>query len=373
MAARNGHERMTRSRIALCHEWITTFGGSEQVAQRIAAVLGVRDVYTFAARAALARELFPDQRVHVHPWGSGRWGREHWRRLLPVMPYAWSHLELDRYDAVVTSAHSCVNAIRLPESVPLISYCHTPMRYAWQWRSELGRVPIPLRPLWPAVASWFRRADRRWARNVTRFIVNSRHVADRLRDAYGREADVVYPPVDTTYWTPAEDRARSDAFLVAGRLVAYKRVDVAIRAADAAGVRLVVAGGGPELRRLRRAASPNIRFVVDPSREDLRELYRRARAVVNPGVEDFGMTMVEAQACATPILAFARGGATEAVVDGVTGTLYTDPRPEALAAALRSFDPEVYDATAIRAQALQFDAARFDEEIARIVGEVLRS
>jgi glycosyltransferase involved in cell wall biosynthesis len=363
---------MTRSRIALCHEWITTFGGSEQVAQRIAGVLGVHDVYTFAAQAALARELFPDQRVHVHPWGSGRWGQEHWQRLLPLMPHAWSHLRLDRYDAVVTSSHACVNAIRLPEGIPLISYCHTPMRYAWHWRSERGRVPMALRPLWPAVASWFRLADRRWAQNVTRFIANSRHVADRIRDAYGREADVVYPPVDTQYWTPAEDVARSNAFLVAGRLVAYKRVDVAIRAAEAAGVPLIVAGGGPELPRLRRAAGRNVRFVVDPSRDDLRELYRQAHALVNPGVEDFGMTMVEAQACGTPVLAFARGGATEAVLDGVTGTLYADPRPESLAAALRSFDAEAFDAPEIRARALRFDAARFDEEVSRIVGEVLR-
>jgi glycosyltransferase involved in cell wall biosynthesis len=363
---------MTRRRIALCHEWITTYGGSEQVAQRMAQVLGVADVFTFAARPALARDLFPYQRVHVHPWGSGRWGREHWQRLLPLMPYAWSHLRLDEYDAVVTSAHACVNAVHLPDGVPHVSYCHTPMRYAWQWRSELGRLPMPLRPLWPAVASWFRRADRRWAGHVTRFIANSRHVAERIRDAYGREADVVYPPVDTGYWTPAEAEDRSDAYLVAGRLVAYKRVDVAIRAADAAGVPLIVAGDGPELPRLRQIASPNVRFVVDPSRDDLRDLYRRARALLNPGVEDFGMTMVEAQACATPVVALALGGATESVIDDVTGTLYADPAPEALSATLRSFDPGRFDAAAIRAQALRFDAARFDEEIDRIVGEVLR-
>jgi glycosyltransferase involved in cell wall biosynthesis len=231
---------------------------------------------------------------------------------------------------------------------------------------------MPLRPLWPAVASWFRRADRRWAGHVTRFIANSRHVAERIRDAYGREADVVYPPVDTGYWTPAEAEDRSDAYLVAGRLVAYKRVDVAIRAADAAGVPLIVAGDGPELPRLRQIASPNVRFVVDPSRDDLRDLYRRARALLNPGVEDFGMTMVEAQACATPVVALALGGATESVIDDVTGTLYADPAPEALSATLRSFDPGRFDAAAIRAQALRFDAARFDEEIDRIVGEVLR-
>jgi glycosyltransferase involved in cell wall biosynthesis len=174
---------------------------------------------------------------------------------------------------------------------------------------------------------------------VTRFIANSRHVAERIRDAYGREADVVYPPVDTTYWTPADEGARSDAFLVAGRLVAYKGVDVAIRAADAAGVPLTVAGAGPELPRLRRYAGPNVRFVVDPSRDDLRELYRHARALVNPGVEDFGMTMVEAQYAGHPVLRSLGEERRRTLVGGVTGTLYTDPEPATLATVLRSFDP----------------------------------
>jgi glycosyltransferase involved in cell wall biosynthesis len=358
-------------RVALCHEWVTTYGGSEQVAQRLARVLGVRDVFVFAARPELARELFPDQRVHVHRWGAGRLGREHWQRLLPIMPHAWSHLPLDGYDAVVTSSHACVNAIRVPPGVPHISYCHTPMRYAWEWRRELARVPAPVRPLWPAAAAWFRRADRRWARRVTRFVANSRHVAERIRDDYGREADVVYPPVDTTYWTPPADDGRSEAFLVAGRLVAYKRVDLAIRAADAAGVPLVVAGDGPELPRLRRIAGANVTFVVDPQRDELRELYRRARALVNPGVEDFGMTMIEAQACGTPVIALGRGGATEAVADGVTGRLYADPDPGALAAVLRSFEPERFDGAAIRAHAQRFDATRFDDAIARIVAQLV--
>jgi glycosyltransferase involved in cell wall biosynthesis len=358
-------------RIALCHEWLTTYGGSEQVARRLALALGVRDVFVFAARTELARELFPEQRVRVHPWGAGRLGREHWQRLLPIMPYAWGHLTLDGYDAVVTSSHACVNAIRVPDGIPHISYCHTPMRYAWQWRSELGRLPAALRPLWPAAAAWFRHADRRWAQRVTRFIANSRHVALRIRDAYARDAEIVHPPIDTSYWTPVAD-ARSEAFLVAGRLVAYKRVDVAIRAADEAGVGLTVAGGGPELPRLRRIAGPNVRFVVDPPREVLRELYRHARALVNPGVEDFGMTMVEAQACGTPVLAFARGGAMEAVVDGVTGELYADPEAHSLARTLRSFDPGRFDPTTIRTHAEGFDVTRFDEAISRIVHETLQ-
>lgn len=362
---------MDGPRIALCHEWLTTYGGSEQVAQRMARVLRVEDVFVFAARPELARELFPEQQVRVHPLGTSRLGREHWQRFLPIMPYAWSHLGLEGFDAVVTSSHACVNAIRVPEGTPHISYCHTPMRYAWEWRSELGRVPVPIRPLWPVVAAAFRRADRRWSRRVTRFVANSRHVAGRIRTYYGREADVVYPPIDTSYWTPEPGARPTGPFLVAGRLVAYKRADVAIEAARAAGVPLVVAGDGPELPRLRRLAGPDVRFVVDPLREELRDLYRGARALLNPGVEDLGMTMLEAQACGTPVVALGRGGATETVLDGVTGSLYADPDPGGLAAALRSFDPARFDGEAIRRHAEGFDVTRFDAAIERIVREVM--
>ncbi len=353
--------------VALCHEWVTTYGGSEQVAARLARVADASDVFTFTARPELAAELFPGRRVHVHRTGMRRSARHHWQRYLPVMPGAWSRLDLRGFDVVVTSSHACVNAIRVPEGAVHITYCHTPMRYAWAWREEIRRVPGPARPVWPLVAAALRRADRAWARRVDVFVANSRHVADRIRTAYGREATVVYPPVDTSYWTPGADAPRGDSFLVAGRLVAYKRVETAIRAAQLAGAKLVVAGDGPELARLRRLAGPETEFVSSPDRATLRELYRGARALVVPGVEDFGMTMVEAQACGTPVIAFGVGGAREAVVDRRTGALYDDPCPQALAAAMFRFDPDAYDVTTIRTHAERFDVREFDEQISAIL------
>jgi glycosyltransferase involved in cell wall biosynthesis len=287
------------------------------------------------------------------------------------MAGAWSRLDLRGFDLVLTSAHSCANAIRVPDAAIHISYCHTPMRYAWEWRQELGRVPVPLRPVWPAAAAWLRRADRGWARNVDMFIANSRFVAGRIRRAYGRTAHVVHPPVDTSYWTPS-DEEREDFFLVAGRLVAYKRIDLAIEAARLAGVPLVVGGAGPELPRLREMAmDAAVRFVVGPDRDTLRTLYRRARALIVPGVEDFGMTMVEAQACGSPVIAFGHGGACEAVDDGTSGLLYRDPSPEALAEVLTAFEDGAFDPTRIRAHAERFDVTAFDEGIIVAVGEAL--
>jgi glycosyltransferase involved in cell wall biosynthesis len=357
--------------VALCHEWTTTFGGSEQVAQRLAMVTGASDVFVFTGRPELAAELFPGRTVHEHRLGATAAAREHWQRFLPVMPRAWSRLDLSGFDLVITSAHACVNAIRVPENALHVSYCHTPMRYAWQWREELGRIPPAARPAWPMIAAGFRRADRAWSRQVDMFIANSHHVASRIRAAYGREAAVVHPPVDTSYWTPGRNGRRDAYFLVAGRLVAYKRAAIAVKAARIAHRPLVVAGDGPEIGHLRRVAGPETTFVASPDRATLRDLYRGARALVVPGVEDFGMTMVEAQACGTPVLAFGVGGAREAVVNGATGALFADQRAESLAAAMRRFDADDFDPAALRAQAERFDSSVFDARIRAIVDAVM--
>jgi glycosyltransferase involved in cell wall biosynthesis len=353
-------------RIAVCHEWITTFGGSEQVASRLADVLDAQDIFTFTARPQLARDLFRGRRVQELPRGQSDRAREHWQRFLPMMPGAWAALDLSGFDVVVTSSHSCVNAIRT--AAVHISYCHTPMRYAWEWRGELGRVPRAVRPAWPAGAAFLRRADRWWSRSVDVFVANSQTVARRIESAYGRPSHVVYPPVDTSYWTPSSDQTPEDYFLLAGRLVAYKRPEVAVKAAELAGVPLVIAGDGPLLEPLRRTAGPSVRFVRSPSHDELRQLYRAARALVCPGVEDFGMTMVEAQACGTPVLAYGEGGATEAVADGLSGRLYPTPSFQALAAEMLRLKDR-FDPTAVRAQAERFDRSSFDAAIRQIVGD----
>jgi glycosyltransferase involved in cell wall biosynthesis len=361
-----------KSRIALCHDWTTVYGGSEQVASRMAGILNAGDVFTFAAEPRLARQLFPRSRIHAHKLGLGTLARRHWQWFLPLMPRAWSGLDLSAYDVVVTSAHACVNAVRVRPDAIHVSYCHTPMRYAWDWRMELGRIPSPFRPLWPMVAAALRKADREWARRVTAFIANSHHVAARIRACYGREATVVQPPVDTEFWSPDPRQQRERFFLFTGRLVPYKRADVAVRAARLAGVELTIAGSGPELQRLRRMAGGHVRFIEHPSREVLRDLYRRSRALVNPGVEDFGMTMAEAQACGTPVIARAVGGAREIVVNNRTGILYEDASPQAVSTILREFEPQAFDPLEARSNAERFAPDRFDEGVLRVVESVLR-
>lgn len=358
-------------RIALCHEWVTTWGGSEQVAAQIATALDVPDVFTFTADPVLARRLFGERRVHTSRLGASSFAAKNWSLLLPLMSRWWRSLNLEDYDALVTCSHSTVNSVRAHPDAVHVSYCCTPMRYAWTWRAELDRVPAPLRPLWPAAAAVLRRGDRRRAENVDIFLAVSHNVARRIDRFYGKPSLVLYPPVDTDFFTPDPSVPREDFYLSAGRLVPYKRVELAVHAATQRGLRLIVAGSGPQLPYLQRLAGPTVDFVAKPSREALRDLYRRAKALVFPGIEDFGIVLVEAQACGTPIVAFADGGVLETVRDEVTGHLYTDDSVGGLADVLSSFDHERYDPDVIRQQALRFRPERFEAAIRSIMTGLL--
>lgn len=346
------------ARIALCHEWTLRPAGSEKVAAALADLLRPDAVYTLAADPAVAAQVFGGATVFAPTVGLRPGVHARWDRLLPLLHLGWRSLDLSAFDLVVTSSHSCVNAVRTGEHVRTISYCHTPMRYAWAWREELQRVPRPLRPAWPVAAWALRTVDRRVARQVDTFVANSSFVADRVHEAYGATAAVVHPPVDTGFFTPPDHDARQGYFLVTGRLVDYKRADVAVEAARRADVDLVVAGDGPARSRLEEMAGPRCRFVSAPSDEDLRDLYRGARALVFPGVEDFGITPVEAMACGTPVVCQAVGGAAESVVDGVSGRVLADQSVDGFAAALRSW-PTEWSRGACRAVAEGFSHEAF--------------
>lgn len=365
-------DAQSRPKIALCHEWLTSYGGAEQVTANLVAALGIKDVYAFACLPAVAARVVPGCRVHeVSRWGR-RLARKHWGYLLPFMPAAWERVDLSGFDLVLTNSYACSNAVRAPAGAPHVSYCQTPIRYAWEWKSELRRIPPPIRPVWPAVAAVLRRQDRQRSARVSKFIANSSYIARRIHRCYGRDSEVIYPPVDTSFWTPGDLAPARDFFLFAGRLVAYKRPDVALKAARQAGVKLVIAGSGPMLPGLKRQAGPGIEFVENPSNEVLRDLYRQARAFVFPGVEDFGITFVEAQACGTPVIAFDRGGAGDAVAHRKTGLLYGGGGVRDLAAAMSSFEPGAYDVERLVEHVRKFDVHVFREAIRRVVKSELK-
>jgi glycosyltransferase involved in cell wall biosynthesis len=298
-----------------------------------------------------------------------------YRHFLPLYPGLVEVFDLDDYDLVISSSHCAAKSVIAPRAVH-VCYCHSPMRYAWDQFGEyfgprqVGRAgSVALRPVMAAMARW----DRATANRPDRFLANSQYVAGRIRRYYNRRSTVVYPPVDTEFYRPASVHrpTSTPSFLVVSALVPYKRVDVAIEACRTVGVPLRVAGVGPELSRLQELGGSAVEFLGWKSDEDVRTLYHEATATLLPGVEDFGMVPVEAQACGTPVVALSEGGATESVIDGTTGVLVPERSVDAFVAGLRRVLETSFDAAALRANALRFSRQRFLSEFRTAVDETI--
>ena len=291
--------------------------------------------------------------------------RTRYRQYLPLFPAAVEHFDLDDIDLVISTSHCAAKAVVPTGRIRHLCYCFTPMRYAWdQFDAYFGpaRVGAFRSRLYSLALRRLARWDAATADRVDRYVAISRHVAGRISRYYNRTADVIEPPVDTSFYSP--DGTRPGGYLiVVSALVPYKRVDLAIEACRLADVRLRVVGAGPEAGRLRRLAGPNVEFIEHCPRNALRDLYRGARAFLLTGEEDFGIAPVEAQACGRPVIALARGGACETVEHGATGLLVTESTGDAFAAAIRSLDDRKFDPEQMRSAASRFARPRFQERI----------
>jgi len=305
-----------------------------------------------------------------------------YRQYLPLFPFAVEQFDLDGYDLVISTSHCAAKSVVVTGRARHLCYCLTPMRYAWdQFDAYFGvdRVGklgnVMLRPVLAGLARW----DRATAGRVHRYLAISQYVARRIALYYNRQSTLVYPPVDTEFYTA--DRALPDApvpihppkFLVVSALVPYKRVDLAMMAARRAGVGLTVVGNGPERANLERLTGDGIELVGWRTDDEVRELYRTSIAAILPGEEDFGIVPVEAQACGRPVVALGRGGALDTVIDGETGVLFEQTTVDSLAAALTRAASIPWDAARIRAHAERFSRARFVTEIQHIVDDTLRA
>lgn len=285
------------------------------------------------------------------------------------MPYAFESFDLSAYDLVLTTAHACAKGVLAPPRTRTVCYCYTPPRYLWDQYHELTRG-VRGRMAVAAVATRLRGWDRAAADRTDLFVAISETVAARVRRFYRREPVVVYPPVDTARFTP-DGRPPDDHLLVVARLVPNKRVDLAVAAAARLGRRLLVVGDGPERARLERMAGPTVTFLGVRPDAELAGLYARARGFLFPGLDDFGIAPVEAQAAGRPVVAFGQGGATETVVPGVTGLFFDEPSVDALAAAIEALDRLDADPAVCRANAQRFDAAEFRRRMHAVVTGVL--
>jgi glycosyltransferase involved in cell wall biosynthesis len=296
------------------------------------------------------------------------------RWYLPLMPWAVRSLRVGRCDLLISTSSAVMKSIRPPPGTPHLCYCHSPARYVWEQSGDYAGGAHGRLRSWGLGAARrpFQDWDRRTASRVTQFLANSTHTAERIRRCYGREARIVHPPVRTEFFTPDPTVAREDWLLVVAAHEPYKRTDVVIQAARKAGFALKVAGGGSQWDSLRAmaAGAPNIQMLGRVDDLQLRDLLRRAQAMVQMQAEDFGIAAVEALACGCPVLAFGKGGVLD-IHSSRTGILFEEQSPEALVTAIETLGRARFDPADCRANALRFTEASFDQAIRREAASLL--
>ncbi|WP_127784265.1 glycosyltransferase [Rhodococcus sp. X156] len=369
---------MSTPRLALVHERLTEVAGSENVVEQLNRQWPEARVHVPIARP----EGIPAGLTHapVTTWLDRlyrRSGQGSYAPLLPLLPGSFRRMPLREADVVITSHHAFATQVVHATDAPVIAYVHSPARWAWHAELRAGEAGGRLGELaLTALAARTRRQELAAAPRLAHVVANSTAVAERVQQCWNRTAEVVYPPVNTSYYHPDPAVEREDFFLLAGRLVPYKRPDLAVRAAEVAGVRLVVAGDGRFLQRCQELAGPRTTFAGRVSDAALRDLHRRSRALVMPGVEDFGIVPVEAMACGSPVLALGSGGALDTVLPQVSGQLVAaggdDQVVAALAEAMTGFRAGDYDPQVVRKHAERFSEDVFRTSMRDVVTRVTR-
>ncbi len=363
----------TGRRVVIVHDWLTGMRGGEKVLEAICGLLPDADLVTLLHAPGSVSPAIASRRIRTSFIQRLPLARRVYRHYLPLFPIAVECLDLDDADVVISTSHAAVKSVVPTARARHLCYCHSPMRYAWdQFDAYFGvdRVGPATHVALRQVMRWLARWDRNTAGRVDRYLANSRHVAGRISRYYNRHASVLYPPVDTSFFTPGGDPPEP-YFLVVSALVPYKRIDVAIRAAIRLGVPLKIAGIGPDAARLRALGGSSVEFLGSVEGGALRDLYRRAQALVLPAEEDFGIAPVESMACGRPVVALARGGATESVVPGVTGWLVDAQTPEAFADAIASVRSTRWDSAGLAAHAARFSPDRFLLGFRQALGDLL--
>lgn len=349
-------------RVAVIHDWLTGMRGGEAVLEGILDVLPEAEIFTLFHFPGSVSAKIESRTIHTSDVQSLATRVADYRHLLPLFPRAARKWDLSAYDLIVSSSHCVAKGVNA-RGKPHLCYCHTPMRYIWDRFDDYFPRSRPLRrAAMMSLAPWFRRWDVDTAKEVTQFVANSNFVRDRIRRYYSRDATIVHPYVDDAFLDAPLQKDRDDYHIVVSALVPYKRVDLAVDAALAAGKRLVVIGGGPLLDELRRRGGPNVELPGSVSRGEIIERLARARSLILPGVEDFGITPLEAMALGTPVVALRAGGVLDSVVEGRTGIFFDRAEVDGLRRALDEVESRQWDRAVLRARAAEFSRDRFLRE-----------
>ncbi len=357
--------------LALVHDWLNQIGGAEDVLETLVEMFPSAPVYTSMYWPEKMNPAYREWDIRV-TWMDRLPGvYRHHQPYLPLYPLAFAGLDLSGYDLVLSNKSGFCHGVRTGDTTH-ICYCLAPTRYVWDFDAYAAREalsPLAKAALRPLVAL-LRRWDYQAAQRVDHFIAISREIQARIQHHYDRNSSIIYPPVHTTRFQPVD--AHGDYYLIVSRLIPYKRIDLAVRAFNQLGLPLVVAGDGRDRQALEALAGPTVTFLGYVPDEDLPDLFARCKAAILPGVEDFAITPVQAQAAGRPVIACGAGGALDTVIEGETGVFFPEMTPEALADAVREFDPDGVDPQACVRNARRFDASVFIGQLSRFIDEVTR-
>ena len=359
-------------RVAIVHDWLTNMGGAEQVVRVLKEMFPDAPIYTSLFEPKkLSEDL---AKADVYPTFLQKLPRKLRKQqfLLPLMPLAFEQFDFSGYDLVISSSSACAKGIITSVETYHLCYCHTPMRYAWDFTHEYidnmhGVKKMIAHLLMHRIRQW----DRSSADRVDMFLANSSVVQRRIKKHYRRESTIVYPPVEIERFVP--DEKREDFYLVVSRLVPYKRVDLAIKACCALGRKLVVIGDGEQRTELERMAGSMVRFLGRQPDEVVDDYMGKARAFLFPGYEDFGITMVEAQAAGCPVIAFNKGGAQDIVINNETGILFHEQSDKSLVKAIRDFENTSFNVAKLVDNVNKFSVQRFKGSIEMILKNMNKS
>ena len=362
-------------KIALAHDFLAFLGGAEKVLSRIHEIWPSSPIYVLFYNKEKVKELFDDKKINIKTslLQNIPFSKRFYRLLMPLMPNFIERFNLSNYDIVISSSTAYAKGVLTRPETLHICYCHTPTRYLWQDTHDYVRnLPYPdiIKKVIPFGLTYLRLWDGLASGRVDKFIANSRAVQDRIRKYYRKEADVIYPPVDTKSFKISQDT--EDYFLLVGRMRHHKRVDLAIRAFNKLKLPLKVIGDGPDLSKFRKMANKNIEFLGWLPQNKLKEYYSKCLALLHPQEEDFGIVPLEAMASGRPVIAYSKGGALETVVENVTGNFFHEQTPSALTQAVRDFHPENFDPQVLRNRAAKFDVEVFKRRMKEYVEKAWR-
>jgi len=361
-------------RIALVHDYLNQYGGAEKVLQSFMEIYPDAPIYTLIYDYKVFQKYgtnpFLNKKIYTSFLQKVPFAKSYHRIFPPLMPLAVENLDLSDYDIVLSDSASFAKGIITKPKTLHISYCLTPPRYAWddshKYIKEFGFSSI-IKKFIPFFMNYIRLWDKEAALRVDKFICDSHFVAQRIKKYYKRKAKVIYPPVETEIFKMMKpnnkNKKEKPYFLMVGRLLTYKRFDVAIEAFNKLGLTLKIVGNGPERKRLKKVAKNNIQFLGELQNDKLNYYYQNCRALIFPQEEDFGIVALEAMACGKPVIAYQGGGALESVEEGETGVFFDEQTSNSLIKAVKNFELEKFNSKKIRKHALKFSEKRFKKKI----------